>query len=545
MIGAQLMSPFEPIGGYLFWGDEFPRIRWQQPWLAAQVWGQPLPELQVRWFDASGTRVDQPEGFGRYTAVVDAPLPGNQRVRRGLTLFRIKLAALSQGADRFPFSPDESPGFGLSPGLWQSESELLTEFVRQATFDRLLKEPAGAIVIAALAEANQELDGIDAATHPAHPLARPHERHRRHGLAVRQQLDPGAAAARAELERPRPSPTPAPALGMDEQEPTLAGFTDEVIPALEALCQAWLRDAELPFTLVVARNGHVVFHRSYGEWQDKPVTQDTSYPLFSLSKSVTGIMTGLMLDADLLDLDEPLSAILTGLNKPAANPATPPITVRRCLMHVTGLKGHPDWSGLENPWLDEVIGDAYAIDHVQPHHQYSGTSYDLVGLAMEHRTGQTIEHLFERHLFGPLAMKNARIDNLGSGIHLRAIDLARLGQLLLNQGRYGDAEFFTPATFEELLPRSYAELFPEIDAGDRRDYGLGLYWRTETGQGEHSDRPLPSPRTLGHGSFSGCLFRADLAHQMVVAMGRFQSGPEHSESVRHLLELLIDHMTGE
>ena len=566
LIDAWLQSPFEPAGGYLFAGEQFPVIRWSQPLLVERLWGQPAPDPEVRWFDSDGREIQQPGPPGRYLAVVEAGLDERRQMRRGLTLFRFSPAASASGSgstgDRFPMELAQEPAFGLRPELWQSQAGLLIDFTERAAFDRLLRHPEGAILVGALAEAQQFLEGATVAEERQPGEIDPAAIDRDHHRNLRRRLDrpsgrdkdfgpvAGERAGGVEpLGRPKPEPDPAPILTehvLVGGEPG-AGADAGLAGALDALFREWLEHAEQPFTAAIAIDGRLVFHRAYGERPGEPVDHDTVYPLFSISKSVSGILTGMFLDAGRLHLDRPLAEVLPALARADDGQGNegPPLTVRRCLMHVSGLHGHSAWGGLGNPWLDEVVADAFAIGRSRPGYGYSGTAYDLVGLAMEQVTGTALPTLFEQHLFEPLGMRGARVGDPGAGIHLRAIDLARLGQLILNGGAYGDHRLFTPATRDELLPRSYTELFPELELSARADYGLGLRWADEAHPGVADDPPsaiarVPSDRTLGHGALSGSVFRVDLTNQMVIAIGRFEAGPDHGMFVRRLLALLAD-----
>src|SRR5690606_27344086 len=115
-------------------------------------------------------------------------------------------------------------------------------------------------------------------------------------------------------------------------------------------------------------------------------------------------------------------------------------TFRACMMHVTGLQGHTVWGGFDNPWFDNVV--AQGLETLTPAYAYSGVPYDLVGFAMQELTGKPMSQLFHDHLFGPLGMEGATITGMGTGAELRAIDLARLGQLWLQRGTYGSKRFF-------------------------------------------------------------------------------------------------------
>lgn len=336
------------------------------------------------------------------------------------------------------------------------------------------------------------------------------------------------------LQRPRPRTKPAPVLRAGTTAE--AGFDDRLPAQLRALCETWLREGGEPFTLVVARRGVIVFHEAYGEREGRRVTEDTSYPLFSITKSLTGLMLAQFLDQGLLELDAPLGRVLTDF--PTEGDRV--ITLRDCLMHTTGIEGQVAFGGIDNPWMDNVIANGWET-HRQAY-AYSGTACDLAGFAMQMVGGKSVPRLFHEHLFNPLEMKNARVTGLGMGGHLRAIDLARVGQLLLNRGAYGRHTFFSPATYEQLLPRSYAELYPQLKAADK-EYGLGIRFAGEPHpnagkDGLTKDATILSPKTLGHGSFSGCIFRVDPERQIVIAMGRFGSGERHGEFMRELLMLI-------
>jgi CubicO group peptidase (beta-lactamase class C family) len=163
---------------------------------------------------------------------------------------------------------------------------------------------------------------------------------------------------------------------------------------------------------------------------------------------------------------------------------------------------------------------------------------------MEVTTGQCARDLFQEHLFAPLEMKGARLDDMGMGAHLRALDLARLGQLLLNEGAYGAHTLFDESAMQELLPRPYENRVGS-PGPDAAPYGLGIRWAGEphpkAGKGDvPADATIFSKRTLGHGSFSGSIFRVDLDNDLVLAMGRFSSGERHAPYMLELMQTLME-----
>jgi CubicO group peptidase (beta-lactamase class C family) len=505
-------------GGFLIVPGEFPKLRWEQPHLVLELFGK-LP-LEAQWYDAAGNQVAQAQKPGRYGVYVEGRTADGMVVRRGLTFYCIDPETAMRVADENPLRL-AGPPFGLSNEIWTAHRDEIERFLLDAVAQRVEHDPQAGILAAGLAEWDPQ---------SPHLLAAPSIRHQEYHLRLKQKLL-NVEAKYPPLARPVTRDTPATML----REGTLqmVGISGDLPRKLEKLCQEWLEKEGSPFTVVVARRGVVVFHQAYGKQEDQPATRDTTYPLFSLTKMLTGVMLAEFLDAQLLDLDQPLGEVLPDL--PTTGPNV--ITLRQCLMHTTGLEGHDRWGGPDNVWLDNVV--ANGLEAVRPTYRYSGVGYDLAGTAMQLVSGKSIPRLFHEHLFQPLGFEGARIADLGSGGRLRAIDLARVGQLLLNRGSYGEYEFFSPATYEKILPQAYEEWFPGL-APQASDYGLGLYWARDVpppADQEHptADARILSPRTLSHGAFSGTVFRVDLENELVVVVGRIRSGVAHDHYVKSLL----------
>jgi CubicO group peptidase (beta-lactamase class C family) len=136
--------------------------------------------------------------------------------------------------------------------------------------------------------------------------------------------------------------------------------------------------------------------------------------------------------------------------------------------------------------------------------------------------------------------------NASSDGHFTAMELAILGQLVANRGSYGDLEFISPRTFNRLLPEPL--LVP--DRGSVEDEGIGLHWirRLKPGAPPNSKRvedQLFSPRTVGHGSLSGCVFMIDLERGLIIAQVRRQAGPRHGEWSARFFQTIADAVANE
>jgi CubicO group peptidase (beta-lactamase class C family) len=102
---------------------------------------------------------------------------------------------------------------------------------------------------------------------------------------------------------------------------------------------------------------------------------------------------------------------------------------------------------------------------------YSSGATELLAYIFQRETGVDIENYARSHLFGPLGIRDyfwkrtplGVVDTEG-GLYLRAADLAKIGQLYLNGGRWHGQPLMTSDWVKESLT-------PRIDAGDGFQYG--------------------------------------------------------------------------
>src|SRR5205823_6585559 len=105
------------------------------------------------------------------------------------------------------------------------------------------------------------------------------------------------------------------------------------------------------------------------------------------------------------------------------------------------------WSDLE-----EVIADLAPTLRSGSKHEYQGMGHALASKIMENISGEALPYLYRNHLFLPLGCKRMRADRSSFASWGTADELARIGQMVLNGGSYGDRRFFGPATLAKMLP---------------------------------------------------------------------------------------------
>ena len=157
------------------------------------------------------------------------------------------------------------------------------------------------------------------------------------------------------------------------------------------------------------------------------------------------------------------------------------MTLRDLLTMTSGLDWNEDvpYDDTNNPsdlmeatddWVQFVI-DRPMKDEPGKVFAYSSGATELLAHIFQRETGADIEHYARSHLFGPLGIRNYHwkrtplgvVDTEG-GLYLRSQDLAKIGLLYINDGRWNGQQLMSSDWVKESLT-------PRIDAGEGFQYG--------------------------------------------------------------------------
>jgi CubicO group peptidase (beta-lactamase class C family) len=499
---------------WLFKPGETPRVAWRDADEVRRL-GFDGP-LRVRWFDAKLNESAAPAGPGRWLAWIEGTAPSGTPLRRAMTFFGLPKDFLSG------FAPDLTVAFPHFPGpnapaSWREHQAELTRSTGDLVLHALLESDKAAILMAGLAESK--------------PLGRPARfvesaavLNDDYHLALKLKVQ-GLQHRVCPLQPPRQRATPATVL----RKGTLheAGMKSDAKTRIDAICRAWAKDTGEPFVTLVARRGVIVTHEAFGKDKGgKPVARDYRCWVASITKTVTALLFSRFVDQGLVALDDPLSAVFP--DYPKNDPHVP--TFRQCFNHTSGLSGHGDFGGMRNPHLENIVLNAIDVNQPGARYAYCGLGFELAAKAMEILAGKSAVRVYDEGLFRPLGFGDVTIGNASSDGEFTAMELGILAQWVANRGSYGPLEFISPQTFEKLMP----EPVRVADRGYTEDEGMGIHWvrHLKPGTPRGSKRPedlLFSPRTLGHGSFSGCVFVVDPDQQLIITQVRKQSGPRSAE----------------
>ena len=200
--------------------------------------------------------------------------------------------------------------------------------------------------------------------------------------------------------------------------------------------------------IVVLKDGKIVY-----EHYDRTNTRETTHIMMSMTKSVAGLIAGILVDQGKLKVDSLVSEYVPEVNGTSYEN----VTVRNCLDMRAGIKyddtapeyrkaaGWNELEADEQPTnLHEFISKFQApagpkVDGLLPF-EYISVNTDLMGWVLERASGKKFAELVSELIWQPMGAESdayITVDSAGNarpagGMCARVRDLARLCQLLVH-----------------------------------------------------------------------------------------------------------------
>ncbi len=165
--------------------------------------------------------------------------------------------------------------------------------------------------------------------------------------------------------------------------------------------------------VLVTKGGRPVLKQTYGMADvdaGRPITSGTRFDLASVSKPLTGLIILRLVERELLELDDTVSALVAGFRVPVRGRA---ITVRDLLQHTSGLRDYTQ----DFPGNDEVFAKINTDSHLEwlnrtrpkraagVRFEYNNSNYALLALIAERVTGRPFAQVARRELFRRAKMR--------------------------------------------------------------------------------------------------------------------------------------------
>ena len=200
---------------------------------------------------------------------------------------------------------------------------------------------------------------------------------------------------------------------------------DEIFAAaastLEARIGAFRKEHRLPGVAagLATRDGLQWWHASGFADLDtgRRADQRTLYRVASISKTITATAVMQLRDEGRLGLDDPAIRYLPELAD-VADPhgSIEDVTIRRLLMHTSGLQGEVPWRDLDRMWLyrPEELAAALPLARVvtrpEVDHKYSNLGFELLGQVVERVAGRPFDEYIHAEILDPLGMTDTVLD---------------------------------------------------------------------------------------------------------------------------------------
>lgn len=217
--------------------------------------------------------------------------------------------------------------------------------------------------------------------------------------------------------------------------PAKAGLSETKLAGVDEFMNGAVADQKIAGgVVIISHDGKIGFFHTYGLMDreaGKPMSPDTIFRIYSMSKAITTAAALTLYDAGKLGLDDPVAKYIpsftnlmvtttNGLRVPAR-----PVTIRDLMLHTSGLSygGNPGW----NPGFPEAVNEAWnrlkptqstnlaeMVDKVSqaplpfdPGTDWTyGVGVDVLGRVIEVISGETLDAFLQRVIFRPLDMKD-------------------------------------------------------------------------------------------------------------------------------------------
>jgi CubicO group peptidase (beta-lactamase class C family) len=235
----------------------------------------------------------------------------------------------------------------------------------------------------------------------------------------------------------------------------------------------WIRQENLDVrSFLIIKDGKLIYER-----YSKGLTRNHNYELYSITKNVTALAAGVLVDEGRSHLDEKVATVLARV-RPDLKPALADkgaIELRHVLSMSTGLVYNfkPTDDPIYYGAPDRLKLAAETTPKRPPGQEFDYTDVNpiLASAVLGADAGMPLQDFAAQKLFKPMGMTHyawERADDKGLvsagwGLRLRAVDMAKVGMLALSGGRWEGQQLVSQAWMRTMTAPSSAPFY-------------GFYW---------------------------------------------------------------------
>lgn len=307
--------------------------------------------------------------------------------------------------------------------------------------------------------------------------------------------------------------------------------------------------------VVIVRDGKLLFEQYFAghdePWGGSPGRQEfdatTLHDMRSVTKSIVSILLGIALDRKLIaGIDEPVTKFFPEYADVKA-PGWDRITLRHLVKMASGLQWDENlpWNDKNDEWHLAYDADPLRYVFQKPFAfppdtvwTYNGGGTDLLGKVIEKASSMPIDVFARQALFEPLGIGDWKLMHYrngkqatAAGLRLRPRDAAKIGQLVLNKGKWNDQQIVSA----EWIADSIKPRFQAVGMFGGLFYYGYQWW---TGRTLDGDREITWIAGMGLGG-QRLYIVPDLDLVVMVTQGLYASGRQGHAALDILYSFVI------
>lgn len=261
--------------------------------------------------------------------------------------------------------------------------------------------------------------------------------------------------------------------------PESQGISSDLFTALLRELDA-SKDTEMHHFMAL-RHGKVICECNFA-----PYPKGMWHITHSMCKSITGMAIGMLIEEEKLKLDENIYDIFPDHINAFSKIFRPVITVENLLTMTSGVTFNESGIVSGNDWLGSFL-NASVNGKPGTEFQYNSLNTYVLSAIVTKRTGETLTEYLTPRLFGPLGITKyywetcpKGITKGGWGLFLCAEDMAKLGQLYLQRGKWNGQQLVSEYWIEISTARHLKT------QNDTYGYGYQLWMEQRPGSFEYN-----------------------------------------------------------
>ena len=261
--------------------------------------------------------------------------------------------------------------------------------------------------------------------------------------------------------------------------PESQGISSDLFAALLRELDA-SKDTEMHHFMAL-RHGKVICECNFA-----PYPKGMWHITHSMCKSITGMAIGMLIEEEKLKLDENIYDIFPDHINAFSKIFRPVITVENLLTMTSGVTFNESGIVSGNDWLGSFL-NASVNGKPGTEFQYNSLNTYVLSAIVTKRTGETLTEYLTPRLFGPLGITKYYWETCpkgiikgGWGLFLCAEDMAKLGQLYLQKGKWNGQQLVSEYWIEISTARHLKT------QNDTYGYGYQLWMEQRPGSFEYN-----------------------------------------------------------